>query len=474
MPSFDRAAAKAAGYSDAEIDSFLAKRPALPDSGRASAARVLSLGAPGPASAAPLPPFEQGAMLDAMRPEGTYGPDAREKDYVTPTPQAVFGAALPTALATAGTMLIPEAAPVAWLLRMLTAGGLGTAGEFGAQKIRGEQTNVPGALLRGGLELGGQGVGELASPLVKLGAHGLMKSALNVNKGTTEEAARIVGQQTKQLAAPSDVDLAQQAIDKRVSPGKALFNERGPYPGSGYKKIKGEQDAIAAERSTLLGNFKKQGHHATVNDLTKYYPEARADFATSKDPKDRLWFEKRIQTFFNENTKLVKGKGGRVFRKPTDIPPDELADLVTTWSTEAEKVLKDPHAIPSKTREATFKKYVAKAGREWLRDLTPSAVKGGIGRIEELNRAYQANIPLETALWDAELPRGVSGGLKDMNPLHAISPSVRGRAALALTEPALHGPLGLRSAPRHIPASVYALIELMRGRAGADTTGVSP
>lgn len=74
----------------------------------------------------------------------------------------------PSALALGGSLLVPEAAPLGWLLRMGAAGLGGGIGEAGAQAVMGEPTDLPAIANRAARETAVQGSGEAASGLLRV------------------------------------------------------------------------------------------------------------------------------------------------------------------------------------------------------------------------------------------------------------------------------------------------------------------
>jgi hypothetical protein len=151
------------------------------------------------------------------------------------------------------------------------------------------------------------------------------------------------------------------------------------------------------------------------------------------------------------------------------LDPTQWEKLKEDWADWAQKAYKG-----SDEKLAVLDRFsaaIAKAAREKIEALTPPAVQGGIGRIAELNRRYQNTIPITDALRNAEMPRASTGSLKDLNPLHLASPSLRGRAGLLLTEPLLYEVL--QQAPRSTVLGAMGLLQMLQDKSANDSTAVA-
>ena len=362
-------------------------------------------------------------------------------------------------------MAVPEAGiPLKLLLSLLA----GSGGELGAQRMRSEPVNIPGALLRGATEMALTGTGELLPPVSHAVGHALVKSGLNVGKAPVEEAVRIAEQQAGARVAPSSIDLADEAITRRLAPGEGPRMLPG-YRGSGYTKMTAEQSLIANERNALIDAARQRGVTATRYDFVGPLQAEREQIASLPNGSANA---KRFDALWKDFIKQ-----GRVH---PDLPPGPNNPMKQLDPTQWEKLKEDWAGWAKKAYKGSdeklavldrFSAAIAKAAREKIEGLTPPAVQGGIGRIAELNRNYQNTIPITDALYNAELPRASTGSLKDLNPLHLASPSLRGRAGLALTEPVLYD--YLRQAPRSTVLGIMGLLQLLQDKSANDSTAVA-
>ncbi len=455
MPKLDRAKVKAAGWTDAAIDSYLVKHPNVQE---LTSDRVMGLGATPPT---PEPPSNiPAATASAMTPEN---PGAADRQAAYPTVKEVATGVAPSVAAGLLTAAVPATAPAAWLLRMATAGGAGFGTELGMQQVRGEEFNPKAAAVRGGLEMGGQGLGELVGIGLPAAGKQLVKSGLHVGKPQASAAVEMGEQLAGKPVRYADVDLADQAIKEGVAPGGKIGQPKMQELKAAPMRRRAE---ILAEKTKAGKTFTRQDYMRDIGDLKR---EILAEGGTVKDI-DAI---DRLVTEFVEGgrgpSQIIKGRKvqGKMQR---DTP--EAAEVMKEGRQAKAKALYASSTKGRASLRARFDEHVAHSIMRRLEELTPPAVPGGHGEIESLNRRYRSLLPLDEAVKNAELPRASSGNFKDLNPLHLVSPNVRGRAGLMLASPTASA-VG-RQAPRAAGSAAYALMQMLRDRsaADADTTGI--
>jgi hypothetical protein len=392
-----------------------------------------------------------------------------------PTPGQFLRAVGPSVAAGAATMLVPEATIPAALLRMAIAGGTGAAADAGVQSLRGQPVDAS-SLGRGALEGLFQGGAEVLSPFLKMLSHALMKSALNVKPSVVDDAVRIRSMQENRIVAPHEIDLAGDAIKQRLAPGTAKLT---PWNESGYHQINEAQTERMTRRAEILKDATSRGVTYTAQDFTTHLPELRKDMRLGPNGvKNSETLQSVIDDFitqFREPDRVVKYKTstGKVATrtvkgKMLQFTPENVEMLKEKWQTWAQNAYKTKNAEKLAVLEK-FTEAIAKGMKERLQELTPAAVAGGVGELEAINRAHQASLPLEQALYDAEKPRASLGGsLKDLNPVHLMTPPVRGRAALL--GDVLAGPTARAVGPHATTGALYSLMELLKDNTAADST----
>ena len=392
--------------------------------------------------------MSKAAQASAMRAPDSFG------DAPAPSFGKVARDVLPTVAAAAGAAVVPEALPVAWLLKALAAGTSSGLADAGIQTARGE---VPDAtsLGRGALDAGGEILGGILGLARMKSAHGLMKSALSVGKPVTDRAIETRSALLGRDVLPHEIDLAQDAITARLAPGKG---PRLYHPESGAKAMGETQAELMAKRAQHLADADKRGVTFTRQDFTNGYNALWAEVGSLPNGSKK---QKLLQSIMDDylqqgrvNPQALPNAKGNSFRR---IKPSEAEDMKESWAAFAKRAYKGnaDETLPILDK---FSELIAKNVREKIAGLTPG-VGGGPGAIESLNRAYRANLPLEDALTQAEYPRSNDFSLKDLNPVRLASPGVRGRAALMLTEPLIK--FGVHNAPRTAGALPFTIKDLL-------------
>lgn len=418
MATFDREAAKAAGYSDAEIDSFLASR------GGGSPAAVGTTGS---------------------RPSGPMSPaQVLESESEAAQSWRVFKESLPMLGATAATAFAPAtggaSAALPWIARSLLAAGGGMAGEAGREAVSREPFSMSRIGLAGGEQAGAQLLGEGLAGGGQVLAHGLMGRALaprlRASRSEVANESRLAGERL----APDEATLAAKALKERVAVG--------PGPGgTGSKKLAEKAGELNKALDSVLDQAGKQGARAHAQTFMSEIGALRQELAQLGDPKliEALNARQRI---FIESFRLAGKKGAQ--GSLTRWTPTEVRKLVQEWSKEAKPLL-DKRAQgtplkPSELAKARFYESIARSGRKWLRDLTPSPVPGQPGAVEQLNNEMSRLMPLEDAVTLAEFPRVREPGFGGFMRGLLEHPRLESRAALGLTEPVTQD--ALRTVPR--------------------------
>lgn len=429
------------------------KPPGVP---MTSAQRVLGLG-PSAAQAAPAPDLQRAALEASLTPEN---PRAAERQANYPSVGEAATIAIPSLAAGLASAAVPPAAPIAWLMRMLAAGGASGVTDLGVQAARGKELDVPGAVLRGATDMGGQGVGELLGVGIPAAGRQLVKSGLNVGKPQAAYAVEMGSQLAGKPVRYADVDLADQAIKEGVAPGGKLGQPR-------MQELKAEP---MRRRKAILDRETKAGKTATRMDFTNEISALKKRLARGPNgTKNAERIDALLEDFIDQGrTKPGKPLKGNPMKK---MSPNEWEKMKEEWQAWAKTAYrKDSGELGAINDE--FSKAIAKAVQDRIEALTPPAVPGGVGEIAAANRRYRELLPLDEAVNNAELPSKGIASFKDMNPLRVLSPNVRGRAGLMLSNPALAR--GAREAPRAAGASAYALMEMLRAAQAEEEQGVTP
>lgn len=407
-----------------------------------------------------------------------------------PERRRIAAAALPYVAGMVGSALVPEVGIPMWAARIGAAGLAGGAGEAGAQAMRGERPSLPGIVAKGGEIAAGQGVGEALSPLFQLGARGLADQALR--RTPVKVAAQNVANESRiagETLSPEDATVGMRMLEENVAPGRLPWEKE-----TGYQKVAASVKEATDARNAALDRLGQQGKRLTTFDAVGPNVKRLRDKWAKLNRLDlQDWLTERL-TEFHQAARVQKG--GVPTMKPQKFTPREFQERVTEW----DKAAKAPHekaagtragGKPAADKEAEFMKAVADDGRLALRDLTPPAIKGGVGEVERLNRAIYRNMPLEEAMKKAEMPGGgrlnwpatstaavLGGGVGALGgPMGAVEgagagallerllsiPAVGGRAALVMNNPAT------REAARAAPVSLEALLRMMQARNKPDS-----
>lgn len=444
MATFDRAAAKNEGYSDAEIDTFIRSQgtpvrehfraPRSVLTGEAiDMDRIRGLsGRPDPSA---VPSFEdvqteiaKAAQASAMMAEPGFSPGK------APSPGKVARDILPSVAAAAGSALVPASAPALWLMRALAAGTASGLTDAGVQTARGLTPDAT-SIGRGALDMGGEMLGVVISKLLSATGHGLMKSALNVPKSVVNDAIQSRSMLAAHHVLPHEIDLAAEAIKRRIAPGERPGYMPFSQKETGARLMTDAQSELMRRRAAHLADADARGVTFTRQDFTDGFRDLKRE--VSKLPKGaekEKQLEAIMQDFLQQgrvNPKAAPNAKGNSFEKLT---PSQVETMKEQWQDFAKRAYKGTadETLPILDR---FTELVARNIRAKIEGLTPPAVPGAPGAIEALNRQYRQNIPLVEAMTQAEYPRASLGSIKDMNPVHLASPGARGRAALFLTDP---------------------------------------
>ena len=340
----------------------------------------------------------------------------------------------PSAAAIGASMLVPEAAPVAWLLRSLAAGAGGAAGDVGAQGATGQPINLGQAATRGVGEMVAQGAGEGLLGMGQGVAQTMYRNALRPGKAiansATETASRIAGQPV----APDVASVAKQGLLERLPIGRGLT-------GTGGEKMARLRAPSNAQLDDALQAAGISGHttpiRALADGITALKDEVRHETraAAKIAAIDKMWGETLAQ--YRQPAKTGIGKDVR-------LSPQELQDQVRTWQDQATSYWKGveggkPDELAA--LNARFDAALATAGRRHLNSIAaPSHIPGKtLGNlIEEANTRLSSLHPLGDAISNAELRmESGTGGPGVPWYMHAGAP-----AAGALLGTAAHGPEG--------------------------------
>lgn len=280
----------------------------------------------------------------------------RQLENPPPSPKKMATDAIPALAAMGATALVPEAAPLAWGLRMLAAGTAGAGGEAGREKIMGEPIDPKKIALVGGTSLVATGLGEgatrVAAPIVakKLMTVGLPRTQAIARQFVKDEARRGV------TISPDEVDIPQQFLDRGYTAGR--INSR-MEPGSA--QITSDMDALMAQRAALLNDATTAGVTYNASEFMKYVPQLRAQ-AQKQGQRAVAALDAAIADF-EATWKLPNGQ----WKKLTPLDVEEQKELWAKMGKNARNA-KDRDDIANMTSD--FWGKAGQAARERLETLS--------------------------------------------------------------------------------------------------------
>lgn len=281
----------------------------------------------------------------------------RQLDNPPPEPKRFFTNLIPTAAAMTAAALVPEAAPLAWLLRMGAAGTAAAGGEGGREAIMGEQLNPTKMAVVGATNAAATGVGEglvAASPFVakKLMTVGLPRTQAIARQFVKDEARR------GNVISPDQVDFPQQFLDRGYTVGRI---NRNMAPGSAA--ITADMDALMAQRAALLDDATNAGVTYSASEMLKFIPTLRAQ-AQKQGQKALAALDAAVEDFTQTWT-LPNGQWRR-------FTPNELEQQKELWANmgKSARNAKDKDDIANITSE--FWGKAGQAARERLETLSTS------------------------------------------------------------------------------------------------------
>lgn len=387
MATFDRAAAKRAGYTDAEINAHLANHPELTEAD---------------------PRGQIGTAQAAQRVAGQF-PSAMAK---------LVGSSLPTIGAIGGSLAVPEAAPAAWLLRMLAAGGGGAAGAAGQQYASGAPLNPRDIAMEGALQGGLQGAGEGLMAGAKGAARGLMRGALRPSA-------------TMLARSPSLVEDALAAGVKVRGVGDVPREALAMRSGS------------AAKARAMVSAANQTGTRLTLPEMTQRLMALRNEWAAADPTNARVGV---LDDFINEFANKWQGGASAAQADALKRSAQKAAQGVFR-AEQAGGLASDVQSASARAQQA-----VAKGVRTALGEKVPglnaqnAVTQRGIALVKAANRA-----PTLAPNKFVEGAKAVTGGFGGFaaghNPSSALAgalaahylttPQMLSRQALVLNNPAL-------------------------------------
>lgn len=440
MATFDRAAAKAAGYSDAEIDAYL-EGSSL---GQPDSSRVV-----GGQRDGPLPdiPGTVRSAAQSVPARALLGLSLLQTPHGR---RSLLAEAIPGAAAIGASAAIPEALPFAWLARMGLAGLASGAASPVRQALKGERPTAGQALLTGAENLAGQGVGEVLSAGAGPLARTLMRGAQSrgVTPALQDQYARALSRRLGRTVEPQEADFAVQALKERVPVGPKVLGGQ-----TGSVKV-GEKIGLLSNRlDTLLADAERNGMRFNIMDATRTMNELRDQMAMdSQSVKMLAALDKRLKD-------IVAGKRVKGSQKLVQFTPAQFNDLKRTWQQASEAIVSGRvPAGPKAKFSARIDAQLSRGARSALED---------IPGVRETNQRMSELMPLEQVVTEAEkaavrgraLPnRGLFENMRDA----VMRPRLTSRAALGLTAPGVG--FGLREGPLTLDALLHML-------AARDTVG---
>jgi hypothetical protein len=347
---------------------------------------------------------------------------------------------------------VPEALPVAWLLRALAAGtasGLTDAGVQTARHLTPDGTSIG----RGALDMGGEILGGLISKALPAMAHGLMSSGMNVGKKTINNAMETRSALAGSTVLPHQIDLPAEAIKARIAPGEPTWYTPFSQKETGAEIMTANQADLMTKRAQHLADADARGVTFTRQDFLGPVYDLRAKMlAEGASDKELAAVDRHIAGF------LKPGQHPAIQGQYVNMRPSAMEAMKEGKQAAAKAV----YAASPKGRasvKARFDAAIAQGIQHRIESLTPSTIPGAPGAIEALNREHRANRPMTEAMTNAEYPRPASGSWKDMNPVHVMSPGARGRAALFLTDPTVKA-VG-HNLPRAAGTLPFTLMDLL-------------
>lgn len=312
------------------------------------------------------------------------------------------GAAVLPPLAAAGmTMLVPGAAPLAWLSRVGLAGFGGAAADPFAQTLRGEKPTVGHAARTGAEMAGGQLFGEGLSLIPKFAASGLASRTMagaprKMFMQETANEGRIAG---SDYLSPSEAGLGQKMLQEGVAPGKAPWEK-----AAGSTELNKRIEAASQQRDALLSSPQVAGKRFTTRGLVgPNFTALRAEIAKLGDPRKMAWLEQRIRDFHAGHS-LPNGKA-KVY-----TPLEVQKDLIKSWDEVAlplHEARDDVRAAisPEAMLEGRFLKAMADDARTRLRALFPAGPNGTPNALVRANQDIYRLMPLRDAMVHTEVPK---------------------------------------------------------------------
>lgn len=279
----------------------------------------------------------------------------RQLENPPPSPKKMATDAIPALAAMGATALVPEAAPLAWGLRMLAAGTAGAGGEAGREKIMGEPIDPKRIAVTGGTSALLQGVGEAGAAATPLVAKKFMTVGLPRTQALAKDEVKALARRGVTVS-PDEIDFPQQFLDRGYTVGRL---NRRMEPGS--RAIQNDMDALMADRAVILNNATNAGITYNASEFLKYEPQLRAQ--AQKQGQRAVAALDAVLADFKATWKLPNGQ----WKKLTPLEVEEQKELWANMGKNARNA-KDRDDIANMTSD--FWGKAGQAARERLETLS--------------------------------------------------------------------------------------------------------
>lgn len=279
----------------------------------------------------------------------------RQLENPPPSMKKMATDAIPALAAMGATALVPEAAPLAWGLRMLAAGTAGAGGEAGREKIMGEPIDPMRIAVTGGTSALLQGVGEAGAAATPLVAKKFMTVGLPRTQALAKDEVKALARRGVTVS-PDEIDFPQQFLDRGYTVGRL---NRRMEPGS--RAIQNDMDALMADRAVILNNATNAGITYNASEFLKYEPQLRAQ--AQKQGQRAVAALDAVLADFKATWKLPNGQ----WKKLTPLEVEEQKELWANMGKNARNA-KDRDDIANMTSD--FWGKAGQAARERLETLS--------------------------------------------------------------------------------------------------------
>lgn len=279
----------------------------------------------------------------------------RQLENPPPSPKKLATDFMVPLAAMGAAALVPEAAPLAWGLRMLASGVAGAGGEAAREKLMDEPINPKKIALVGGTSMASQGLGEAGAAATPLVAKKFMTVGLPRTQALArEEVDRLARQGI--YVSPDEIDFPQQFLDKGYTVGRI-----GSRMEPGSRAIQNDMGALMQDRGAILNNATVAGVTYNASEFMKYVPQLRAQ-AQKQGQRAVAALDAAIADF-EATWKLPTGQ----WKKLTPLEVEEQKELWAKMGQNARKA-KDRDDIANMTSD--FWGKAGQAARERLETLS--------------------------------------------------------------------------------------------------------